>query len=142
VPKSSLTQPGIRPASPLYDKRVVVAESEGIIIMMLDKALQQAGARIVASCRTPAEAVKLVAREQPDLVLVGLPPEVDPAMVRAVREAVAVEPPCLIVMANFATRGSDDELRAAGASAIIHKPFTINVLLPLLIATYQAHCTT
>ena len=138
---SILHVPGDSPSRRLRGKRVVVAETEGITVMMLHSALRREGAHVVAVCRSAAECVPLAQQEKPDLVLVALSPHNLSETISAVRQLSRAERSCIVIITSTVSDQDETHLRAAGAAGFVKMPFTVDQLLPLVEDTCSTRWT-
>ena len=125
------------PSSHLRGKRVVVVEDEGITIMMLRQVLQRKRAHVVAICRSVENLDDLVSEHKPDLLVLGLPPHAEPEVVASARAASGDDPPCIVLMTTHVTRDHKVKLIAAGAAAVVEKPFTAERLMHEIEEAYR-----
>ena len=58
----------------LLGKRVVICEDEGITVLQLERALTRAGLCVVGKSGNGQDAVDIVLREKPDIVLMDCRP--------------------------------------------------------------------
>ena len=122
----------------LHGKRVVVCEDEGITQLQLRRVLTRAGMQVVGAAINGQEAVDIVLRERPDLVLMDIyMPLIDG--LEAARRILETQPVCIIMLTAFS---DEDYLRRAqevGASGYVVKPITGDTLLPQIRTAYQAY---
>nr|WP_281351625.1 response regulator [Propylenella binzhouense] len=133
--RSELPKPGAGQASP---SRILIVEDEWFIAMESDAILRESGYTVVGMAMTADDAVELVGRERPDLVLMdirlrGERDGIDAAI--EIRERFGVA--CL-----FATAHSEAALRERGSAAApagwITKPFSEQQLLTAVQNALQA----
>ncbi len=134
--------PQMTPAAPLgatgAPTRVVIAEDEAIIRLDLKEILQSAGYDVVGETSRGDEAVALVDRFEPDLVILDVKmPGMDG--VRAAREIGARHRAAVVVLTAFSQRDLIEDARDAGVSAYLVKPFRREELLPA-VAEVLARC--
>jgi len=111
--------------------RVVIAEDEAIIRLDLKEILQTAGYDVVGETSRGDEAVALVDRLEPDLVILDVKmPGMDG--VRAAREVAARHRAAVVVLTAFSQRDLIEDARDAGVAAYLVKPFRREELLPAL----------
>lgn len=107
--------------SPLAGKRAVICEDEGIIVSQVRSSLRRAGVDVVGIAKNGVEAVEVVLREKPDIVLmdVRMP---ERSGLEAMEEIKKSFHPCFVMLTAFA--GSDTVERALelGAYGYIVKP--------------------
>ncbi len=118
--------------------RVVIAEDEAIIRLDLKEILQSAGYDVVGETARGDEAVELVDRFEPDLVILDVKmPGMDG--VRAAREIGARHRAAVVVLTAFSQRDLIEDARDAGVAAYLVKPFRREELLPA-VADVLARC--
>jgi two-component system, response regulator PdtaR len=113
-------------------RRVVIAEDEAIIRLDLKEILLDEGYDVVGETGRGDEAVELVRRHEPDLVIldVKMPGADGLAAARAIRDLelrVAV-----LILTAFSQRNLIDEARDAGVVAYLVKPFQRIELIPAI----------
>jgi AmiR/NasT family two-component response regulator len=109
--------------------RVVIAEDEAIIRLDLKEILESAGYDVVGETARGDEAVELVDRFKPDLVILDVKmPGMDG--VRAAREIGARHRAAVVVLTAFSQRDLIEDARDAGVAAYLVKPFRREELLP------------
>jgi two-component system, response regulator PdtaR len=123
------------PATPI---RVVIAEDEAIIRLDLKEILVSAGYDVVGETARGDEAVTLVDRHRPDLVILDIKmPGMDG--VRAAREITRRHRVAVLVLTAFSQRDLIEEAREAGVNAYLVKPFRPEELLPA-VADVLSRC--
>jgi len=114
-------------------KRILVVNEEAEILSLSTKVLSLAGYR-VRTARTGCEAVELHARENFDLILLGLTmPGMDGAEMLAALEQHKPLPDIVLVTGTL--NGKGESLRKLGAYARLEKPFTVVSLLEIVSRT-------
>jgi response regulator NasT len=113
-------------------RRVVIAEDEAIIRLDLKEILLDEGYDVVGETGRGDDAVDLVRRHEPDLVIldVKMPGADGLAAARAIRDLdlrVAV-----LILTAFSQRNLIDEARDAGVVAYLVKPFQRIELIPAI----------
>ncbi len=113
-------------------RRVVIAEDEAIIRLDLKEILEDEGYDVVGETGRGDEAVDLVRRHHPDLVIldIKMPGADGLEAARAIRdlgERVAV-----LILTAFSQRSLIDEARDAGVIAYLVKPFQRAELVPAI----------
>jgi len=113
-------------------RRVVIAEDEAIIRLDLKEILLDEGYDVVGETGRGDDAVELVRRHEPDLVIldVKMPGADGLAAARAIRDLelrVAV-----LILTAFSQRNLIDEARDAGVVAYLVKPFQRIELIPAI----------
>ncbi len=112
-------------------RRVVIAEDEAIIRLDLKEILQSEGFDIVGETGRGDEAVDLVDRTAPDLVILDIKmPGID-GLEAARRISAGHRVPVLILTA-FSQRNLIEEARDAGVAAYLVKPFQRGELIPAI----------
>ncbi len=114
--------------------RVVICEDEALTVMQLERALKRAGLLVVGTARDARQAVEVVLRERPDLVLmdVTMPGGMDG--VDAVRQILDQVQTCVVMVT---ARTEEEMLRRAadvGVAGYISKPVSAEALLNALPA--------
>jgi response regulator NasT len=110
---------------------VVVAEDESIIRLDLVESLRSEGYDVVADTGSGAEAIELVARHTPDVVVLDIKmPGIDGI---EVTRAVTVErQTAVVILTAFSQRELIDAARDAGAMAFLVKPYQRDELVPAI----------
>lgn len=110
----------------LVGKRVVIAEDEAITMMQLQLLLKQAGLQVVGRAKNGKEAVDIILRERPDVVLMDIRMPLMDGLEAADR-ILSVYHPCLLFVTGF------DEYReqalASKACGYVLKPILPAALL-------------
>jgi two-component system, response regulator PdtaR len=111
--------------------RVVIAEDEAIIRLDLKEILSDAGFDVVGETGRGDEAVELVDRTSPDLVILDIKmPGMDGlAAARAIKERHQA---AVLILTAFSQRDLIEDARDAGVAAYLVKPFRRNELLPAI----------
>ncbi len=111
--------------------RVLVVEDEADLVVTYERLLRRHGYRVVSAGSREAGLAALQA-EQPRLLIVDLRlPDGDGLdVVRAARALPAPTP--VIVVSGFASNDSRDAAFAAGALAVLAKPFSTEALTKLI----------
>jgi len=112
-------------------RAVLVVEDEADLVVTYERILRRQGYRVVSTGSREAGLAALQA-EQPGLLIADLKlPDGDGLDV--VRAARALSTPTLvIVVTGFASNASRDAALAAGASAVLAKPFSTDALMKLI----------
>jgi two-component system, response regulator PdtaR len=122
----------------LTPTRVVIAEDEAIIRLDLKEILVSAGYDVVAETARGDDAVAMVDRHRPDLVILDVKmPGMDG--VQAAREITARHRAAVLVLTAFSQRDLIEEARDAGVAAYLVKPFRREELLPA-VAEVLSRC--
>ena len=111
--------------------RVVIAEDEAIIRLDLKEILEEEGYEVVGETGRGDEAVELVRRHEPDLVVLDIRmPGMDG--LAAAREIAGERRAAVLILTAFSQRNLIEEARDAGALAYLVKPFTTSELIPAI----------
>ena len=120
----------------LKNKRVVLAEDEGITVMQFERALTKAGLVVVASVNNGCDAVAAAIRERPDIVLLDIGmPRLDG--LEAARRIMAEAPTCIVMLTGNADVEIAEQAGAYGAAGYITKPITSEHLISALQQALQ-----
>jgi len=111
--------------------RVVICEDEGVTQMQLRRALTRAGMAIAGIATNGQEAVEVVLRERPDLVLMDIRMPVMDGL-EATRRILESFDTCVVMLTAFSSDSHQMQARDIGASGYVVKPITSDVLLPLI----------
>jgi DNA-binding response OmpR family regulator len=105
--------------------RIVVAEDDEDILRLVGFILRRRGYTVLEA-RTGTEALALIRRERPDLVLLDLrlPDLTGLQVVRALAADATVEPLPLIMLSASAQPADVEAGLSAGVAAYVPKPFT------------------
>jgi response regulator NasT len=111
--------------------RVVIAEDEAIIRLDLKEILEEEGYEVVGESGRGDEAVALVRKHHPDLVILDIKmPGMDG--LAAAREITEERMAAVLILTAFSQRDLIDQAREAGALAYLIKPFQKGELLPAI----------
>ena len=107
----------------LKGKRVILCEDEGVVLMHLRRILTRAGMLIAGQTNRGVEAMNLVSRERPDIVLMDIDlADMDGLeATRRISEAV-MEPLCIVILTAYTDEEHIQKAWNAGACAYITKP--------------------
>ncbi len=109
--------------------RIVVAEDEAIIRLDLVETLRSEGYDVVADTGRGDEAVELVAKHDPDVVLLDIKmPGLDG--IDVTRAVTAERQAAVVILTAFSQRDLIDRARDAGAMAYLVKPYQRDDLVP------------
>jgi response regulator NasT len=115
--------------APLRAARIVVAEDEAIIRLDLVETLRSEGYDVVADTGRGDEAVDLVAKHEPDVVLLDIKmPGLDG--IEVTRAVTADRQAAVVILTAFSQRDLIDRAREAGAKAYLVKPYQRDDLVP------------
>jgi two-component system, response regulator PdtaR len=109
--------------------RVVIAEDEAIIRLDLKEILEDEGYEVVGESGRGDEAVELVRKQRPDLVILDIKMPGKDGLAAA-REITAERLAAVLILTAFSQRDLIDQAREAGALAYLVKPFQKSELLP------------
>jgi AmiR/NasT family two-component response regulator len=119
------------PAESPSPTRVVVAEDEAIIRLDLKELLQEEGYEVVGETGRGDEAVELVQRLRPDLVILDIKmPGLDG--LSAARQIAGDRLAAVLMVTAFSQRELVEQARDAGALAYLVKPFQKSDLIPAI----------
>jgi response regulator NasT len=109
--------------------RVVIAEDEAIIRLDLKETLEEEGYEVVGETGRGDEAVELVRRLGPDVVILDIKmPGLDG--LQAAKAISAERGAAVLVLTAFSQRDLIEQARDAGALAYLVKPFQRSELIP------------
>jgi AmiR/NasT family two-component response regulator len=118
--------------------RVVIAEDEAIIRLDLREILEEEGYEVVGETGRGDEAVELVKKHEPDVVILDIRmPGMDG--LAAAREIGQDKKVAVLMLTAFSQRDLIEEARDAGALAYLVKPFDRNDLLPAIEVALGRH---
>jgi len=118
--------------------RVVIAEDEAIIRLDLREILEEEGYEVVGETGRGDEAVELVRKHEPDVVILDIRmPGMDG--LAAAREIGQDRKAAVLMLTAFSQRDLIEEARDAGALAYLVKPFDRNDLLPAIEVALGRH---
>lgn len=118
--------------------RVVIAEDEAIIRLDLREILEEEGYEVVGETGRGDEAVELVKKHEPDVVILDIRmPGMDG--LAAAREIGQDRKAAVLMLTAFSQRDLIEEARDAGALAYLVKPFDRNDLLPAIEVALGRH---
>jgi response regulator NasT len=111
--------------------RVVIAEDEAIIRLDLKEILEEEGYEVVGETGRGDDALELVRKHHPDLVILDIKmPGMDG--LTAAKEITSERLAAVLILTAFSQRDLIDQARAAGALAYLVKPFQKSELLPAI----------
>jgi response regulator NasT len=119
------------PAESPSPTRVVIAEDEAIIRLDLKELLQEEGYDVVGETGRGDEAIELVERLRPDLVILDIKmPGLDG--LSAARQIAGDRLSAVLMVTAFSQRELVEQARDAGALAYLVKPFQKSDLIPAI----------
>jgi AmiR/NasT family two-component response regulator len=118
--------------------RVVIAEDEAIIRLDLKEILEEEGYEVVGETGRGDEAVDLVRRHKPDLVILDIKMPGKDGL-EAAREITADRAAAVLILTAFSQRNLIEDARDAGALAYLVKPFQKGELIPALEVALARH---
>ena len=111
--------------------RIVIAEDEAIIRLDLRETLEEEGYEVVGDCGRGDEAVALVKKMNPDVVILDIKMPVMTGLEAA--KLISATKFCPVVMLTaFSQREIIEQARDAGALAYLVKPFQKSDLVPAI----------
>ena len=111
--------------------RIVIAEDEAIIRLDLRETLEEEGYEVVGDCGRGDEAVTLVKKMNPDVVILDIKMPVMTGLEAA--KLISATKICPVVMLTaFSQREIIEQARDAGALAYLVKPFQKSDLVPAI----------
>ena len=119
------------PADSTSPTRVVIAEDEAIIRLDLKELLQEEGYDVVGETGRGDEAIELVRRLRPELVILDIKmPGLDG--LSAARQIAGERLSAVLMVTAFSQRDLVEQARDAGALAYLVKPFQKSDLIPAI----------
>jgi two-component system, response regulator PdtaR len=116
----------------LAGMRVVIVEDEGITQMQLRRMLKLAGLDVVASATGAEQAVEIVLRERPDLVLMDIRMPGPYDGLEAARRILSEYSVCIVMLTAFSEDEYLEKARDLNVCGYVLKPVTSEILIPLL----------
>jgi response regulator NasT len=111
--------------------RVVIADDDGVTLMVLRKTLTELGHQVVGEAADGVQAVALVRQHTPDLAILDIRmPNMDG--LAACRDIQDINPTAVIVLSAHTEAGLGLEASDAGVDAYLVKPFTVPQLAPAI----------
>jgi response regulator NasT len=118
--------------------RVVIAEDEAIIRLDLKETLEEEGYEVVGQTGRGDEAVELVRKHHPDLVILDIKmPGMDG--LSAARHIAGERLAAVLILTAFSQRDLVEQARDAGALAYLVKPFQKSDLIPAIEVALGRH---
>ncbi|NOQ36475.1 MAG: response regulator [Methylococcaceae bacterium] len=111
-------------------KRILIIDDDKFFIRLMDMALKQSGYEVLLALQGK-EAIEILKQQTVDMIIVDLMmPELDGlGFLHWLRQEAKLDTPTL-VQTGMAKASTEEEVKAAGGSALIYKP----VKVPQLIA--------
>ncbi len=111
--------------------RVVIADDDGLTLMVLRKTLVGMGHEVVGEAADGEEAEALVRTNNPDLIILDIRmPKLDG--LQAARRIQAFRPTPVIILSAHTESGLGSQAASVGAHAYLVKPFTAAQLQPAI----------
>jgi two-component system, response regulator PdtaR len=110
-------------------RRALIAEDEGMTVMLLRRALIAAGFEVVGAVANGEHAVRQAEALQPDFIMMDVNM---PGMngIEATRQIMAKRPIPIVILTAYSEESLVDEAIEAGACAYIVKPITSEQVVP------------
>jgi two-component system, response regulator PdtaR len=124
------------PQISLVQKRAVIVEDEGITQLQLRKILRSKGIQVVGTAANGKEAIEVVLRERPDLVLMDIKMPVMDGL-EASRHILAKGRFCIVILTAFSEESFRQRADELGACGYVLKPISADTLMPELEAAYR-----
>jgi YesN/AraC family two-component response regulator len=124
-------------ATPLDGKRVVIVEDEALTVMQVRRILRAAGLDVIGAAANGRQAVDLVMREPPDIVLMDINMPVMNG-IDATREILARHPICIIMLTAYSDPVYVESALDLGAAGYVLKPIDSRSLMPHIETAYRA----
>jgi response regulator NasT len=131
-PSASAKQEGAT-TSYLSGKRAVIAEDQGVTQLQLRRILRSEGIDVVGMVANGREAIDLVLRTKPDLVLMDVQMPVMDGL-EASRQILEQLHVCIVMLTAYAEAEHRQKARDIGISGYAIKPVTAITLIPQLAA--------
>jgi response regulator NasT len=111
--------------------RVVIADDDGLTLMLMRKVLTTMGHQVVGEAADGEQAVKMTCELKPDLVILDIRmPQMDG--LEAARLIKEQNPTPVIILSAHSESGLGSQAADAGAHAYLVKPFTANQITPAI----------
>jgi response regulator NasT len=115
----------------LTGKRVVIAEDQGVTQLQLRRILKSEGVDVVGMAANGRDAIELVLRTKPDLVLMDVQMPVMDGL-EASRHILEQFSVCIVMLTAYTEAKHQQEANAIGTCGYVIKPVTAASLLPQL----------
>ena len=117
--------------APMKPLRMIIADDDGLTLMVLRKILTSMGHEIVGEAGDGQQAVALAREKEPDLMILDIRmPQMDG--LEAARLVQEHRPVPIIILSAFTESGLGSEAADAGAHAYLVKPFSATQLKPAI----------
>ncbi len=111
--------------------RIVIADDDGMTLMVLRKILTNIGHEVVGEAGDGEQAVALAKERTPDLCILDIRmPKMEG--IAAAKEIQAERPTAIIILSAHTETGLGVEAASVGAHAFLVKPFTENQIRPAI----------
>jgi YesN/AraC family two-component response regulator len=114
----------------------VIAEDEGMTQLQLRRILRSEGMEVVGLAANGREALEIVLKKRPDVVLMDIRMPVMDGL-EAARRILEYYPVCIVLLTAFSDEEYQQEAQKIGACGYILKPVTAEILIPQLAAALQ-----
>jgi DNA-binding NarL/FixJ family response regulator len=122
----------------LAGRRILLCESEALVIRYLKQIVQHLGMSVVAEVRTGEEAVLMALSERPEFVLIDRVLS-DMDGIEVTRRILTVYPACVVLTTSYCNSEIRAEAYEAGVSGFVQKPFTADDLIQLLRDSFSQY---
>ncbi len=122
----------------MQGKRVVICEDEGVALMQFRRTLERSGLVVVGQAMTGQQAVEIVLRERPDVVLMDLSmPGMDG--LEASRQILSSYSVCILLLTGHGKADVEEEATEIGISGYLAKPVTSDLLLKAIARAVEQY---
>ncbi|MCC6952907.1 MAG: response regulator [Deltaproteobacteria bacterium] len=121
----------------LRNRRIVIAEDEGITLLLLKTFLSHAGLSVVGTAVNGERAYETITRERPEIVLLDIKLPGPMNGLDTARKVFEVYRPCVLILSAYSDYR--DEARELGINGYIVKPVEKNKLLAEITEAYQQY---
>jgi CheY-like chemotaxis protein len=122
----------------LMGRRVVIVDDQGMIQMHLALALKRSGMVVVGTAANEPQAVTVVLRERPDIVIMDIHLTEGDGLA-AVQRILVVYRPCIVILTAYSDEKHIEQARQLGIDSYVIKPITTEILIQRLRTAYQVH---
>jgi response regulator NasT len=120
----------------LSGKRAVVAEDQGVTQIQLQRILRSEGIEVVGTAANGQEAIDVVSKTQPDIVLMDIQMPVMDGM-EASRRILKDFQVCIVMLTASAELEHQLAAQEIGACGYVSKPVTAVSLVPQIAEAYE-----